>query len=120
MINNFVVTLTLGASVLTLVAITLDRYRAILHPLRPKLSRLSVLCIIAAVWALSFALSVPNLAFSRCVLKLVRRGPSSRNGHRTEFLPLIRSRILTVGKTRAFCILDWSDGLPNVSVKNYM
>lgn len=84
-INNVLAYLTVAASVLTLMAITLDRfgsvhsihikyketdcasifrYRAILYPLRPKLSRCYIFSAIGCIWAFSFLLALPALLYS--------------------------------------------------------
>lgn len=41
-----------------------SRYRAILHPLRPKASRAVILASIVAVWVASALLSLPALLYS--------------------------------------------------------
>ncbi|XP_059088771.1 tachykinin-like peptides receptor 86C [Tigriopus californicus] len=64
-INNFVAYLTVAASVLTLMAITLDRYRAILYPLKPKLSKWYIILAIFCVWGVSSLVALPALLYSR-------------------------------------------------------
>lgn len=48
------------ASAFTLVAMSVDRYIAILHPLRPKLTRRGVFLSIIVVWLLAFAMPIPT------------------------------------------------------------
>lgn len=53
--------LCLSSSVGSLLAITCDRYRAIAHPLRPRLTLKNVKIIIFVIWVLSFITSIPLL-----------------------------------------------------------
>ncbi|OWF47810.1 RYamide receptor-like [Mizuhopecten yessoensis] len=48
------------ASAFTLVAMSVDRYIAILHPLRPKLSYRGVALTLLTVWLLAFAMPIPT------------------------------------------------------------
>ena len=110
MVNNFVASLTVAASVFTLMAITLDRYRAILHPLKPKLSRAVIMGVIAAVWVASGLLSLPALLFSttvsfRWVKSLFHIAPVF------HFL---------FYRERTTCLLYWPDGLPSKSMQDYV
>lgn len=54
---RFIGTVATVASVLSLVAISIDRYRAIVHPLLPRLSKTCIVCMIIFIWigATSFA-----------------------------------------------------------------
>eukprot|EP00095_Tigriopus_kingsejongensis_P008098 maker-scaffold590_size129399-snap-gene-0.30 protein:Tk08098 transcript:maker-scaffold590_size129399-snap-gene-0.30-mRNA-1 annotation:"tachykinin-like peptides receptor 86c-like isoform x1" len=91
-INNFVAYLTVAASVLTLMAITLDRYRAILYPLKPKLSKWYILLAIFCVWGFSCLVAFPALIYSK-----------------------------TFSNTKVTaCLLYWPDGLPFVSMYDYV
>ncbi|RUS74097.1 hypothetical protein EGW08_018144 [Elysia chlorotica] len=63
-IDFFIAPLTISVSVLTFMAIAIDRYIAIIHPLRPRLPGYVVLSIISVIWVLSFLLALPNLLFA--------------------------------------------------------
>ena len=57
--NQFISLCSVPASVLTMLAITLDRRRAIMSPLHPRTTRLMALIILAVIWALSALMAVP-------------------------------------------------------------
>ncbi|XP_060604324.1 tachykinin-like peptides receptor 99D isoform X2 [Ruditapes philippinarum] len=59
----FISPCTISVSVLTFMAIAIDRYMAILYPLRPRIPRRHVIAAIAVIWIISIALSLPNLIF---------------------------------------------------------
>ncbi|XP_071952505.1 tachykinin-like peptides receptor 99D [Antedon mediterranea] len=52
------------ATVLSLVAITLDRYRAIVYPLKPRLSRLTTIGVVVVIWSLSACFAYPVVLFT--------------------------------------------------------
>ncbi|TDG38539.1 hypothetical protein AWZ03_015039, partial [Drosophila navojoa] len=68
-INNFVANVTVSTSVFTLVAISFDRYIAIVHPLKRRTSRRKVRFILILIWALSCVLSAPCLLYSSIMTK---------------------------------------------------
>ncbi len=53
-----------SASVLSLVAISIDRYRAIVHPLLPRLSKSYIVCMIIFIWGGSSIFASPILVYS--------------------------------------------------------
>lgn len=53
----------MDVSIYTLVAVSLDRYHVMLHPLKPKLSSKSALIIFTIIWLIAFASSMPSLFF---------------------------------------------------------
>lgn len=55
----FVACLSINISIFTLVAISLDRYRAIMYPLRRKPTKLFSKIIILIIWVLGLAFAVP-------------------------------------------------------------
>ena len=57
--NQFISLCSVPASVLTMLAITLDRRRAIMSPLHPRTSRVTALLILSVIWILSALLAVP-------------------------------------------------------------
>ncbi|XP_048507058.1 tachykinin-like peptides receptor 99D isoform X2 [Athalia rosae] len=62
-ISQFIAVLTICASVFTLMAISIDRYMAIMNPLRPRMGRRATLCIAVAIWMVGAVLSLPMLLF---------------------------------------------------------
>lgn len=53
--------LSLSVSIGTLLAITADRYRAIVFPVKSKLTRKTVILIVAAIWVVSVLTALPLL-----------------------------------------------------------
>lgn len=49
----------------TLVGLSVDRYRAVVLPLRPRVSARQVLAIIAVIWLLALLIPLPVAVFSR-------------------------------------------------------
>uniref|UniRef100_A0A1A9WGY2 G-protein coupled receptors family 1 profile domain-containing protein n=1 Tax=Glossina brevipalpis TaxID=37001 RepID=A0A1A9WGY2_9MUSC len=68
-INNFMANVTVSTSVFTLVAISFDRYIAIVHPLKRRTSRRKVRLILIIIWLFSAALSSPCLFYSSTMTK---------------------------------------------------
>ncbi|XP_028028937.1 tachykinin-like peptides receptor 99D isoform X2 [Bombyx mandarina] len=60
---QFIAVLSISASVFTLLAISVDRYVAIMSPLQPRLGKRATLGITAAIWAWSSFISSPNLIY---------------------------------------------------------
>ncbi|KAJ8318638.1 hypothetical protein KUTeg_003729 [Tegillarca granosa] len=82
----FISICTICASVLTFMAIAIDRYVAIIHPLRPRLTGRVILAIIL-IWTASVILASPNLIYAI-----------------TETYPYGNSSITT-------CFVRWPDGV---------
>lgn len=59
----FISPCTISVSVLTFMAIAIDRYTAILYPLRPRMPKRHVVAAIILIWLISIALSLPNLIY---------------------------------------------------------
>ncbi|CRK94894.1 CLUMA_CG008386, isoform A [Clunio marinus] len=49
-ISQFVASLSICASVFTLMAIAIDRYMAIMNPLKPRMGKRATLCIAVSIW----------------------------------------------------------------------
>ncbi|KAJ8681813.1 hypothetical protein QAD02_017605, partial [Eretmocerus hayati] len=62
-ISQFIAVVTISASVFTLMAISIDRYMAIINPLKPRMGKRATLCTALAIWAFSAGLSTPGLLF---------------------------------------------------------
>ncbi|XP_022703771.1 tachykinin-like peptides receptor 99D isoform X1 [Varroa jacobsoni] len=63
--SNFVALVSVSASVFTLMAISIDRYMAIMHPLHPRMSRMMTLNIALCIWLLAGLLACPQYVYSR-------------------------------------------------------
>ncbi|XP_074647616.1 tachykinin-like peptides receptor 99D [Tubulanus polymorphus] len=86
----FLSVVTITASVLTFLAIALDRYVAIVHPLRPRMSARTAWSVIAGIWTLAACVSMPRMIFAD-VLE-----------HRYDD-----------GSSRTVCFVLWPDGVSN-------
>ncbi|XP_070385731.1 tachykinin-like peptides receptor 86C [Dermacentor albipictus] len=95
--SNFVANLTVACSAFTMAAMSIDRYNAVIQPLSRRLSRCEAAVTMAAIWASSALLSVPTLLFSRT-----------------------RSYYYADRSVRTVCLLVWPDGIPGVSVADYL
>ncbi|XP_075971381.1 tachykinin-like peptides receptor 99D isoform X2 [Anticarsia gemmatalis] len=93
---QFIAVLSISASVFTLLAISVDRFVAIMSPLRPRLGKRATLGITAAIWVLSCILSSPNLIYFS-----------------TE------SYDLPDGTVRRVCFSEWPDGMTTRSKLEY-
>ncbi|XP_013402806.1 RYamide receptor-like [Lingula anatina] len=62
---TYIQTVAVFLSAFTLVAISLDRYVAILYPLRPKPTKRAAMFAIAVVWALAFITPLPTAILSK-------------------------------------------------------
>ncbi|RNA42693.1 substance-P receptor [Brachionus plicatilis] len=60
-IAPFASTISANVNITTLVAISLDRYHVILHPLDQKLSKKQCICIIIIIWVVSVSMSIGKL-----------------------------------------------------------
>ncbi|XP_065157350.1 tachykinin-like peptides receptor 99D isoform X2 [Atheta coriaria] len=91
-ITQFIAALSICASVFSLMAISIDRYMAIMTPLRPRMGRIVTLSLAIATWVLGAIISSPNLYV-----------------YTTFALP-----------ERIICYSEWPDGLTGVSKLDYM
>ena len=62
---TYVQTLAVFLSAFTLVGISLDRYRAIMFPLRPRMTKQQAVVIIIVIWLLSLAVPLPIAILSK-------------------------------------------------------
>ncbi|KAH3871656.1 tachykinin-like peptides receptor 99D [Dreissena polymorpha] len=62
-LSCFISPCTISASVLTFMAIAVDRYIAILYPLRPRMPKRHVVLAIIFIWLCSVALAFPNIIY---------------------------------------------------------
>ncbi|XP_070502684.1 tachykinin-like peptides receptor 99D isoform X2 [Chironomus tepperi] len=62
-ISQFVANTSICASVFTLMAIAIDRYMAIMNPLKPRMGKKLTLCIAVLIWIIGIISSCPNFFF---------------------------------------------------------
>ncbi|XP_052748720.1 tachykinin-like peptides receptor 86C isoform X2 [Galleria mellonella] len=93
--SNFTANLTVSAGVFTLVAITVDRYVAIVKPLHHRLSRKVARAALVTVWCLSALLALPNLLYS--------------DTYRKQY----------INGEREICFIRWPDGSYPTSKTDY-
>ncbi|XP_013772923.1 tachykinin-like peptides receptor 99D [Limulus polyphemus] len=96
-ISNFIAIVSVSASVFTLMAISIDRYMAIMHPLKPRMSRMTTLIITLCIWVAGSLLSLPNLLYSTTITEMFSNGDY-----------------------RIICFMVWPDGYSNVSYTEYI
>ncbi|KAI5087585.1 neuromedin-K receptor [Silurus meridionalis] len=70
--HNFFPVTSVFASIYSMTAISVDRYMAIIHPLKPHLSATATKVVIVCIWVLAVVLAFP-LCFFSTVRKLPRR-----------------------------------------------
>ncbi|MBN3274530.1 NK3R protein, partial [Polyodon spathula] len=63
--HNFFPITAVFASIYSMTAIAVDRYVAIIHPLKPRLSATATKVVIVSIWILAFVLAFPLCFFSR-------------------------------------------------------
>ncbi|XP_060066614.1 RYamide receptor-like [Ylistrum balloti] len=63
-IVTFLQSVTVFLSSFTLVAISMDRYIAIIYPLRQKMSKKQAFIVIALIWCVAFLIPIPTALFS--------------------------------------------------------
>ncbi|TDG49789.1 hypothetical protein AWZ03_003777 [Drosophila navojoa] len=97
-VSQFIAMLSICASVFTLMAISIDRYVAIMKPLQPRMSKRRNLAIAAIIWLSSTLISCPMLLFFK-----------------TEEVPVTMEN-----KTRIVCFSEWPDGQTNHSKQEHI
>ena len=73
------------------------RHTAIMHPLRPRMSRSKALTIMSCIWLASAALSSPNIYFSE-----------------------VKYENYASGEYRTICYIHWPDGPSTESTIDYL
>ncbi|XP_018606391.1 prokineticin receptor 2-like [Scleropages formosus] len=61
---NYLRTVSLHVSTNALLAIAVDRYMAIVHPLRPRMNYQTARCLIVGVWIVPMLISIPSAYFA--------------------------------------------------------
>ncbi|KAG8235861.1 hypothetical protein J437_LFUL013945, partial [Ladona fulva] len=68
-LSNFVANCSVAASVFSLTAISVDRYMAIVHPLRHRKSKSRARWALAVIWTSSALLALPCLLYSTTMVQ---------------------------------------------------
>ncbi|KAL4640872.1 substance-K receptor [Arapaima gigas] len=63
--QNFFPITAIFSSIYSMTAIAVDRYMAIIHPLKPRLSATTTKIVIAVIWAVAFSLAFPQCFYSK-------------------------------------------------------
>lgn len=63
--HNFFPITAVFASIYSMIAIAVDRYMAIIDPLKPRLSATSTRVVIGSIWILAFLLAFPQCLYSK-------------------------------------------------------
>uniref|UniRef100_A0A8C6T410 Neuromedin-K receptor n=1 Tax=Neogobius melanostomus TaxID=47308 RepID=A0A8C6T410_9GOBI len=71
--HNFFPVTSVFASIYSMTAIAVDRYMAIIHPLKPRLSAKATTCIIVFIWCLAVALAFPLCYYSTTITVMPNR-----------------------------------------------
>ncbi|XP_023225865.1 tachykinin-like peptides receptor 86C isoform X1 [Centruroides sculpturatus] len=95
-ISNFIANLSVSTSVFTMSAMSVDRFFAVVRPLKPRPQKRRILIVIVIIWSSGILLSSPTLIYST-----------------TE------TYILPTG-TRTLCFLIWPDGYSSLSITDYV
>ncbi|XP_060042736.1 prokineticin receptor 2 isoform X2 [Erinaceus europaeus] len=70
---NYLRTVSLYVSTNALLAIAIDRYLAIVHPLKPRMNYHTASIIIALVWIMSILIAIPSAYFTRETVLLIAK-----------------------------------------------
>ncbi|XP_006630635.1 substance-K receptor [Lepisosteus oculatus] len=65
--HNFFPITAIFSSIYSMTAIAIDRYMAIIHPLKPRLSSTTTKIAIAVIWVVAFALAFPQCFYSKTI-----------------------------------------------------
>eukprot|EP00914_Ancora_sagittata_P000290 GHVO01000807.1.p1 GENE.GHVO01000807.1~~GHVO01000807.1.p1 ORF type:complete len:387 (+),score=24.43 GHVO01000807.1:235-1395(+) len=91
-LTQFTSICTIAASVFTFMAIAIDRYMAIIHPLKPRMGAGTILGLIVIIWITSIAVALPTLIVAETF-----------------------TITYLVSGDRTICLLNWPDGPGNSS-----
>ncbi|XP_066256639.1 tachykinin-like peptides receptor 99D isoform X2 [Euwallacea similis] len=62
-ISQFIAVLSVCASVFSLMSISIDRYMAIMTPLKPRMGRIVTLALVVITWVLGIIIGLPSLLY---------------------------------------------------------
>ncbi|CAH8669191.1 Tachykinin-like peptides receptor 99D [Schistosoma haematobium] len=106
--SQFFTSFNIAISVFTFIAISSDRYTAIMFPLRPRSKLKTVICAIVAIWLISFAIGLPGLIVATVYPKNLSNLQNIANS--TDLLVVVKQ--ISVNSPDQYvsndCILNWS------------
>ncbi|XP_050312828.1 tachykinin-like peptides receptor 99D isoform X2 [Anthonomus grandis grandis] len=95
-ISQFIAVLSVCASVFSLMSISIDRYMAIMTPLKPRMSRAMTLILALFTWVMGIVIGMPSLLYYKTY----------------------RDRYAS-GDERVICYPEWPDGTTSDSLYEY-
>ncbi|XP_044762535.1 tachykinin-like peptides receptor 99D [Coccinella septempunctata] len=95
-ITQFIAMLSICASVFSLMSISIDRYMAIMKPLRPRMGRTVTLLLAMSTWVVGFIIGLPSWLF-----------------YKTYHFSISET------EERIICFSEWPDGVTNESMIEY-
>ncbi|KAI5620137.1 neuromedin-K receptor [Silurus asotus] len=127
--HNFFPVTSVFASIYSMTAISVDRYMAIIHPLKPHLSATATKVVIVCIWVLAVVLAFP-LCFFSTVRKLPRRtvcyvawpqpGDDAFMYHIIVMLLVYMLPLVVMGITYTIIgVTLWGGAIPGDSSDNY-
>ena len=64
---SYIQSVTISVTIFTIVAISLDRYTAIIHPLSPRMTATSTLLVVIFIWILAGLFALPTAMYTKVV-----------------------------------------------------
>ncbi|KAL3278805.1 hypothetical protein HHI36_016328 [Cryptolaemus montrouzieri] len=95
-ITQFIAMLSICASVFSLMSISIDRYMAIMKPLRPRMGRTVTLTLAISTWVVGVIIGLPSWLF-----------------YKTYHFSISDT------EERIICFSEWPDGMTNESLMEY-
>ncbi|ENN72174.1 hypothetical protein D910_08482 [Dendroctonus ponderosae] len=95
-ISQFIAVLSVCASVFSLMSISIDRYMAIMTPLKPRMGRMVTLVLALSTWVLGIIIGMPSLLYYKTYKDTYSNG-----------------------EERVICYPEWPDGISNESLYEY-
>ncbi|XP_062373171.1 neuromedin-K receptor [Sardina pilchardus] len=127
--HNFFPVAAVFASIYSMAAIAVDRYMAIIHPLKPRLSATVTKGVCVCVWALAVTLALPLCVFSTVIVMPHKtvchiawpRGPQDAVMYHIMLVVLVYLLPLSImGVTYSkVALILWGAEIPGDSSENY-
>ncbi|CAL8332667.1 unnamed protein product [Lota lota] len=127
--HNFFPVTAMFASIYSMTAISVDRYMAIIHPLKPRLSATATKVVIVCIWVLAVVLAFPNCFYStikrfphrtRCYVAWPRQGQDSFMYHIIVAVLVYLLPLVVMGITYTIVgVTLWGGEIPGNSSDNY-
>lgn len=127
--HNFFPVTSVFASIYSMTAIAVDRYMAIIHPLKPRLSAKATTGIIAIIWSLAVALAFPLCYYSTikvlphrtlCYVAWPRKAEDTFMYHIIVTVLVYALPLVVMGITYTIVgVTLWGGAIPGDSCDNY-